>query len=480
VINFLFVNVLLICTNRNQRPAPVIPYGACMVADAAARAGHRVRVLDLMFARRPLEAVEAALKNSSPDVVGLSVRNLDNNDREAPVEFVTELAAITRTVRQFSAAPLVLGGPAVGVMPEPLLRRTGADWAVLGDGETVFPALLQALGTGRGMEEVPRLAWLEGGCYRVSIDTPCPLNNAAIMPEFPRWLELKAYDSALAAIPMQSKRGCPYSCIYCTYGISEGRGYRLFPPAEVAAAVRQLSAMGLRDIEFVDNVFNSPYDHALALCDHLAASRHGAHLVSLELNPAFTDDRLLKAMGKAGFVGVGVTAESAANPVLAGLNKGYTADDLERAAAAIRRHNLPCFWIFLLGGPGETATTVMETIRFARRILRRGDVALLSVGIRIYPGTELETVARQKGILSLSVQEMLQPVFYFNPDLDLSWTRDQVRRAAAANLNILHAGSLSHPWLPAVNRIFHRLPLRPLWRHTRAIRRVVRLLGKDI
>ncbi|MHB8067164.1 MAG: B12-binding domain-containing radical SAM protein [Desulfobaccales bacterium] len=474
------MDVLLICTNRNRHPAPVIPYGACLAADAAARAGHRVRVLDLMFAPRPLQAVEAALRSSAPDLVGLSVRNLDNNDMQAPVEFVTELATITWTVRQFSTAPLVLGGPAVGVMPEPLLRRTGADWAVLGDGETVFPLLLNALEYGGNVPEVPRLAWLEGIPYRTSLDTPCPLAPAATMPRFSRWLDLKAYAAALTAIPLQSKRGCPFSCIYCTYGISEGRGYRLLPPADVAAAVQRLSAMGLRDIEFVDNVFNSPYDHALALCDRLAAVRHGARLVSLELNPAFTDDRLLQSMKKAGFVGVGVTAESAADPVLAGLKKGYTAADLERAAAAIRRSPLPCFWIFLLGGPGETEATVMETLRFARRILRKGDVALLSVGIRIYPGTELEAMARQKGVLSLSAQEMLQPAFYFNPGLDLAWTLDQVRRAAAASLNIIHAGSLSHPWLPTVNRVFHRLPLRPLWRHTRAIRRVVRALGRDI
>jgi radical SAM superfamily enzyme YgiQ (UPF0313 family) len=433
-----------------------------------------------MFQPRPLEAVETALKNSSPDVVGLSVRNLDNNDMQAPVEFVTDLAAITQAVRQFSAAPLVLGGPAVGVMPEPLLRRTGADYAVLGDGEAVFPPLLQALGNGQDLEAVPRLAWLEDNRYRVSVDTPCPLNNAAIMPQFSQWLDLKAYRANLAAIPMQSKRGCPFACIYCTYGNSEGRGYRVFPPAEVAAAVGRVSALGFKDIEFVDNVFNSPYDQALALCGSLAATRHRARLVSLELNPAFTDGRLLQAMEKAGFVGVGVTAESAADLVLARLKKGYTADGVERAADAIRRGKLPCFWIFLLGGPGETAATVMETIRFARRVLRPGDVALLSIGIRIYPGTELEAIARQEGVLSGSAQEMLQPAFYFNPGLDLAWTVDQVRRAAGENLNILHEGSLSHPWLPAVNRFFHRLPLRPLWRHTRAIRRVVRLLGRDI
>ena len=135
----------------------------------------------------------------------------------------------------------------------------------------------------------------------------------------------------------------------------------------------------------------------------------------------------------------------------------------------------------MLGGPGETERTVAETIRFARHTLRPGDVAYFSVGIRIYPGTELEAIARRQGVLSGSAEEMLEPVFYFAPELDYHWTLDQVRRAAAAHLNILHSASLSHPWLPAVNRLFSRLPVsRPWWRYARAIRRLVRVLNRNI
>ena len=43
------MNVLIIAANRNRHPAPVIPYGACMVAEATAAAGHQVEFLDLMF-----------------------------------------------------------------------------------------------------------------------------------------------------------------------------------------------------------------------------------------------------------------------------------------------------------------------------------------------------------------------------------------------------------------------------------------------
>jgi radical SAM superfamily enzyme YgiQ (UPF0313 family) len=475
------VDVLIICTNRNRQPLPVVPYGACIVAEAAERDGHRVRLLDLMFRGDPLSAIEEALRGFPPDVIGLSVRNLDNNDMQAPVEFVSELEAIAQAIRRGSPAPIVLGGPAVGVMPEPLLRHTGASFAVLGDGESAFPALLRALNHGGRVNEAPRTAWLENGRYQVGPNAPAELVNVAITPEFHRWLNLRAYSANMATVPLQSKRGCPFTCIYCTYGISEGRQYRLASPEEVAEAVQRLAAMGCRDIEFVDNVFNAPYDHAMAISDHLAGRRHGARLTSIELNPAFVDDQLLKSMERAGFIGIGITAESAADPVLAGLQKGYTAAQVERAAEAVRRSRLPCFWLFLVGGPGETEATVAETIAFARRTLRPGDVAFFNVGIRIYPGTEMENIARREGVVPPQGQDWLKPVFYFSPELDLSRTMDRVRRAAAEKLNLLHAASLSHPWLPVINRLCRRLPLRPpLWRHTRAIRRVVRTLGRDI
>jgi hypothetical protein len=186
-------------------------------------------------------------------------------------------------------------------------------------------------------------------------------------------------------------------------------------------------------------------------------------------------------MARAGFVGVGVTADSAADPVLARLKKGFGVARLELAAASIRRSSLPCLWIFLVGGPGETEATLAETFSFARRCLRPGDAAFFNLGVRIYPGTELEALARQEGVLSATTEEMIEPVVYFSPELDFGRTLNQVRRTVAENLNMIHSSSFDHPWLPVVNRLFSRLPLKPpLWRHTRSIRRVVRALGRDI
>ncbi|MDR4506521.1 MAG: cobalamin-dependent protein [Candidatus Scalindua sp.] len=121
------MNVLLIITNRYRTPIPVIPLGACIVAEYCERAGHQVRTLDLMFERDPLGTLRSVIDRTQPDVVGISFRNIDNNDMQQPAAFYGDLAPLVETVRSKTSAMIVLGGAAVSVMPEALLRFTGAD-----------------------------------------------------------------------------------------------------------------------------------------------------------------------------------------------------------------------------------------------------------------------------------------------------------------------------------------------------------------
>jgi radical SAM superfamily enzyme YgiQ (UPF0313 family) len=475
------MKVLVVSTNRYRNPAPVMPLGACLAAEAAERAGHRAALLDLMFERDPVRAIESALDRERPEIVGLSVRNIDNNDAQHPRSFYEELAPLMAALRRKTPAPVVLGGAAVGVMPEALLRYTSASWASLGDGEVVFPALLDALAAGRPPCETPGLAWLEAGALARSRPAPCLLPNGCAVPDYRRWLRLDSYRALLTVAPVQTKRGCPFECVYCTYAALEGPAYRLAAPESVARAVRSLTGAGLRDIEFVDNVFNAPRDHALAVCEALARDRHGARLQSLELSPRFLDDELLGAMEAAGFVAMGVTIESASDAVLAGLCKGFTAGHVRRAADVVRRHRIPCLWILLFGGPGESDATVRETLDFVHRSVRPNDVVFYNWRVRIYPGTELERMARAEGMLRGGPDELLKPAFYFSPGIAPARLDEMVRRFAASHLNCVSLESASLPLLPLLQRAAARIGARPpMWRHTRLLRRMLRLFSRNL
>jgi radical SAM superfamily enzyme YgiQ (UPF0313 family) len=476
------MNVLIIATNRNKLPVAVMPFGACLVADAAEKAGHSVQLVDLMFARDPVRELEKALRARPTDVVGFSVRNIDNNDMRHPVLFFEELSPLLRTVRALApGTPVILGGAALGVMPEEFLRYTGADYAVPGYGRSVFPQVLAALAGKRNAKAVPGVAWLENGRYTESARHDDKYSAECFVPDFTRWLDTAAYASRLSAAPLQTKQGCPFNCVYCTYNMSEGRDYRLFSPGSVVHAVKKSVDRGLREIEIVDNVFNSPYEHAMAVCKELAHARTGARLQTVELNPQFVDDHLLDAMELAGFTGVGITAESAADRVLKGLGKSYTSQEVKRAALAVSRHRLPAIWMFMLGGPGETQETVVQTLRFAADYIRPKDTAFFNVGVRIYPGTKLEQIARKQGVLMLPRSEMFRPVNYVSPSVGGEWIVESVQAAMEKHYNFINSDSLSLKFLPGMYRVGSLLGFTPpLWRHISSLRRGFRFLGVNV
>ena len=473
------MNILLISTNRNRQPIPVMPIGACTVAEAAEKAGHKVKLLDFMFCADPINTLTSELQKSEYDLIGLSVRNIDNNDMKKPVEFFSDLPILTSMIRQNTRAPIVLGGAAVSVMPEELLRYSEASLAVLGDGQMVFPELLRFLSVDKNLEGVTGIATYENNVLKKTY-SPLHSFNSCFIPDFCRWINIESYLSNLSTIPVQTKRGCPYQCIYCTYPMGEGRNYRLCEPESVVDAIKSSASFGLCDFEFVDNVFNSPYEHAMAICEGLFKAHLRIRLQSLELNPLFVDDNLLSAMEHAGFVGIGITAESASDTVLNRLKKAYTKEHVYFAAEVIRRHKLPCVWIFMLGGPGETEETVRDTLKFAEKHIRQQDIAFFNIGIRIYPETELEDIGREEGILTLPKEEMLKPVFYLSPQLSPEWLSRELQTAMDSHMNYISSDSLSFPYLSSIHRFGYRLGIRPpLWKYTRFIRRGLRFLGVD-
>ncbi len=472
------MKVLIVSVNRSRQPGAVLPYGACVAAQAAVAGGHETRLLDLMFEKHPEQAVERACRGFRPDVAGFSLRNIDNNDMRNPVSYTAEAAGLIAAARRACGARVVLGGAAAAVMPQALLSRTRADWCVLGDAAAAFPRFLSALASGAAPLSVPGVCTIAGGVFSANPPDFTTSAGAGLFPEFGRWVNLRAYARQMAAVPLKTKFGCPFGCVYCTYPAGEGGGYRLCAPETVVRAVHKLAAAGVRDIEFVDNVFNSPYAHAMQLCGLLAQNPAGTRFHTMELNPEFTDAPLLTAMQRAGFAGIGITAESADDGVLAALGKNYGSAHLHRAARAVEEHKLPCMWMFLLGGPGETRATVRRTLAFARNRVRASDTVFFNAGIRLYPGTPLEAAARLEGSLTMPREEMLEPVFYLSPGVEKKWLLETLAAATRENMNFIASDTLALPFLSGLYGLAHFAGVRqPLWKHTGTIRRILTGLG---
>jgi len=468
--------VLLVSANRERQPYPVVPNGLACVASALEADGHDVRFLDLCFERNPLEAASRAAKESSPDIIGVSVRNIDNSDSIALRHYTPEARSVFAALR--SAAPsarIIAGGAAFGVAPEGLFREFGVDYAVAGDGERASVALVNALAAGEDVTNIAGLVRSEN--ERVHFAPPGEDADLDSLPSpaLNRWIDLKRYERHGATVPIQTKRGCVYRCVYCTYRNVQGFGYRTRSPDLVAEEISDLNRLaGVRHFDFVDSTFNSPPGHAIEVCEAIIRRRMRVHLDTTNFTPATASNELLGAMRRAGFRTLGITAESASDSVLERLEKGFDAAKVREVADRVERAGIRTLWIFLIGGPGEDASTLEDTLRFAAWRLRRGDAVYATVGLRIYPGTTLHRIAVDENVVRRDAT-LLEPTFYFSPSLSMDWSVARLRRFAADHPRFMFSADSQSALLPWLTRTASALRLpRPHWQYMGVFQRVAR------
>jgi len=143
--------VLLLSANTLTEPYPVYPLGLDHVAGALA-AEHDVRIAD-MNSLGGRDALITMVRQFSPTVVGLSLRNIDNTDTTDPKGFFDHYRQITDTIRQQSRALLILGGSGFTIFPAEAMQVLKADYGIIGEGERL-PRLLRAIEKGEDPTQI--------------------------------------------------------------------------------------------------------------------------------------------------------------------------------------------------------------------------------------------------------------------------------------------------------------------------------------
>ena len=134
----------ILLVNTNRMVPPIAPVGLDYVAEAIERSGYTVEIADLALMDEPPAGLRSRLTQSDPSLVGLTFRNVDDCFWPSGRSFLPELEQLIRTVRDWTGAAIVLGGVGFSIFAEAIVRRTGVEFGVLGDGEVAIPALLRA------------------------------------------------------------------------------------------------------------------------------------------------------------------------------------------------------------------------------------------------------------------------------------------------------------------------------------------------
>jgi len=413
---------MLTLINTNMMVPPIGPLGLDYIAGVARYAGYEVEVVDLCLADDPLETLRGYFATHSPQLVGVSFRNVDDSFWPSARWFVPDLSSTIRTIRSMTDTPIVIGGVGFSIFAERILECTAADFGIRGDGERAIVSLLNELQLSRRFESVDGLIWRRDGVICSNRPAwPAPLS----LPTNRDAIDNLAYLKRGGQCGLETKRGCNRQCLYCADPLAKGAKVRLRNPSEVADEVQSLLAKGIDVLHLCDSEFNIPRSHAYALCEEFNRCSFGKRLrwyTYMAVLPF--DAELAEAMSKAGCVGIDFTGDSACPLMLKTYRQPHLKEDLASAVRLCRDNGIAVMIDLLFGGPGETPKTVAETIDFIKQI--DPDCAGAPLGVRIYPGTEMARIVTNEGSLETNPNirrkysgavDFFKPTFYISASL---------------------------------------------------------------
>jgi radical SAM superfamily enzyme YgiQ (UPF0313 family) len=415
------MRVLLISANTEKINMPTLPLGLACMAAATQKAGHGVAMLDLMTEKDTLSALKSAIEGFRPDLIGLSVRNIDDQNMEHPRFLLDPVKEIVAGCRSLSEAPIVLGGAGYSLFPEGALSFLGADMGIQGEGEVVFPDLIERIERGASLLGLP-------GLYLPGQGPPCermfeknldrlPLPNTDLWPATPQKEELW--------MPVQTRRGCPLNCSYCSTGVVEGRMFRRHSPETIVKWIARWRKAGIHQFYFVDNTFNLPASFAKEVCRKLIDQDLNIRWWSI-LYPMHVDKTLAAYMADAGCEQVSIGFESGSERILKNMNKRFHLKEVRQISEMLSERGIRQMGFLLLGSPGETRKSVEESLLFADSL--KLDTLKITTGVRIYPHTVLAKKAIEEGMIA-SHDEILFPRFYLARDLE-NWLPETLKNWA--------------------------------------------------
>ncbi len=413
--------LLLVSANQYTVPCPVYPLGISYLETYIKERSpeYDIQLFDFMV-NSHADFVEL-LQKYKPDYVGISLRNIDDVNIYRQESFIRHYSAIIETARKFSRSRIIIGGPGYSIYPRFLFDYLKPDFGIYGEGEESLWGLLKAL------ENKTDYSALEGLVYGKNNETQvnekkhyCPDPKVC----FDIGL-LDFYWKQGGMLNIQTKRGCPYQCIYCTYPLIEGGTVRTLDAGMVADTLADLYFNKKIDyVFFTDSVFNISNAYNIELAQRIISKKMNLKWGGY-FNFANLDEKLLRVLQQAGLTHVEFGTDSLSDRTLKHYGKPFTVADILEASKICNRLKIHCAHFLILGGYGETEDTLNETFENSKKIERT--VFFPFVGMRIYPGTKLHAFAVQENKISKD-DNLIEPTYYLADKIDPALLKEKAKK----------------------------------------------------
>ena len=332
--------------------------GLGYIVSSLVNAGHDGKVLDLNNSSICEGAWIKMIREYDPRVIGFSIKN-------ATYFNAVELAG--KIKKEFGDIILVAGGPYVTLAGHDFFNDASFfDYAIIGEGEKIFPKLCDAV-------EAGRKANIKG---IISKDKPQKNANPVFVEDLddlapPNYELFGNNDDTIKNIryPVVTSRGCPYNCIYCSVCAISGRKWRTRSIRRVTDEITEAkNKHAIKGFEILDDNFTLDVERAKIFCKTLIKEKNDLPWSCPNgIRTDRLDEELASLMKESGCDLVMVGVESGDEEVFKEIDKGETLADIERGIKILKDAGIRVGGYFIIGLPGDNLQATEKSVEFAKK-----------------------------------------------------------------------------------------------------------------
>ncbi|MEE0775683.1 MAG: B12 lower ligand biosynthesis radical SAM protein BzaD [Bacillota bacterium] len=397
----------------------VYPIGIVILATIAKNMGHDISIVDLNLEDDGFGTLKDSLTENSFDLVGISLRNIDPLGNKN-VSLVPPFLTVMSMVRALSPqAKVIVGGTGFSLFAKELMELAKPDFGLVGEGEISFPKFLDAFPN--VLPNLPGFCWFdENGVLRVNEPDPVFDLKDYISPDYrllppDRYAKINQY---VPSVGVETRRGCPLTCAYCSYPIWQGRKIRCRPVKDIVDEIETLyNEYGIRMFHLNDPVVNMPREHLDEICQEVLRRNLKIQWTGF-FRENLLDEECVKLYVESGCNCFSLSPDGLSEKARQVLRKNLTEDELFRTAHLLADSGVCSLYHFMVNVPGDDEETIAESRRVIDEIYRIHEKSR-SLGyvvlnhIRLLPGTESTQAAVEQGFID-ERRSLLYPLYY-NP-----------------------------------------------------------------
>jgi anaerobic magnesium-protoporphyrin IX monomethyl ester cyclase len=351
-----------------------VPLGLLYLAAVLEKEGHEVKIIDGEPELLTHNQVIDRIKEQNPDLLGIS---------STTPEFHITKDIISHIKHRNPKIITVVGGAHVSALPQESLDECPEiDYVVVGEGERSIMRIVN---------ERPKERIIQSPLIENLDDLPPPARHLINYKNYRYPVRTKGL---MRMDTIESTRGCPFNCLFCFH--TYGKKVRYRDPIKVIDELEwSYHNTGARLFFFFDDTFSAKKERAILMCDEIIRRKLKVECFCLTRVDCLDFD-ILKKMKQAGFNQITCGIESGNQNILNILRKGTTLEQYEKAYGWMDKLRMETRGSFILGSPYETAETIEDSIRFAKKL------PLYRIGVNImtpYPGSPVHEYCKEgKGI----------------------------------------------------------------------------------